>query len=69
MTCCVEDIQFMGLVVNWDDARTVANDSWNIITAKLENKYHRAYGSKGPVLTLQKLEPAEKPEEPVATFY
>ena len=69
MTCCVEDIQFAGLVVNWDDARTVANDSWAVITAKLENKYHRAYGSKGPVLTLKSIEPAEKPEEAVATFY
>ena len=69
MTCCVEDIQFAGLVVNWDDAQTVKNDSWAVITAKLENKYHRAYGSKGPVLTLLKLESAEKPEETVATFY
>ena len=69
MTCCVEDIQFAGLVVNWDDAQTVQNDSWHTITAKLENKYHRAYGSKGPVLTLISLEPAEKPEETVATFY
>ena len=69
MTCCVEDIQFAGLIVNWDDAQTVQNDSWNVITAKLENKYHRAYGSKGPVPTLISLEPAEKPEETVATFY
>ena len=69
MTCCVEDIQFAGLVVNWDDAQTVENDSWAVITAKLDLKYHRAYGSKGPVLTLVSLEPAEKPEEPVATFY
>ena len=69
MTCCVEDIQFAGLVVNWDDAQTVQNDSWHTITAKLENKNHRAYGSKGPVLTLISLEPAEKPEETVATFY
>ena len=69
MTCCVEDIQFAGIVCNWDKAASVENESWAIITAKLENRFHRAYGRKGPVLMVESLEPAEKPEEAVATFY
>ncbi len=69
MTCCVEDIQFAGVVCNWENAANVPDDSWNMITAKLENKFHRAYGRKGPVLQIISVEPAEKPEEAVATFY
>ena len=32
-------------------------------------KWHKLYGRKGPVLTLQNIEPAEVPAQPVATFY
>lgn len=35
MTCCVEDIQFAALVCQWDKADTVQDDSWMILTAKL----------------------------------
>ena len=69
MTCCVEDIQFAGIICNWDKADTVRDDDWVILTATLENKFHRAYGRKGPVLTVQSMEETEKPEEAVATFY
>ncbi len=69
MTCCVEDIQFAGIICNWDKADTVRDDEWIILTATLENKFHRAYGRKGPVLTVQSMEETEKPEEAVATFY
>lgn len=69
MTCCVEDIQFAGIICNWDKADSIRDDEWVILTAKLENKFHRAYGRKGPVLTVQSMEETEKPEEAVATFY
>ena len=69
MTCCVEDIQFAGLVCQWDHADTVADDSWMILTAEIHFKFSRAYGKKGPVLTYLSHEPCEPPEQAVATFY
>ncbi|MGM9670877.1 MAG: TIGR03943 family putative permease subunit [Oscillospiraceae bacterium] len=69
MTCCVEDIQFAGIICNWEKADSIRDDEWVILTATLENKFHRAYGRKGPVLTVQSVEETEKPEEAVATFY
>lgn len=69
MTCCVEDIQFAGIICNWDKVDTIRDDEWVVMTAKLDNKFHRAYGRKGPVLTVQSIEEVEKPEEAVATFY
>ena len=69
MTCCVEDIQFAALVCQWDKANTVKDDSWMILTAKVEFKFHRAYNRRGPVLSYISAESCEAPEQPVATFY
>ena len=69
MTCCVEDIQFAALVCQWDEADTVQDDSWMILTAKLNFKFNKAYGRKGPVLSYVSHEMCEAPEQPVATFY
>lgn len=69
MTCCVEDIQFAGLVCQWKDAETVHDDSWMILTAEVHFKFNRAYGKRGPVLTYLSATPCDAPENPVATFY
>lgn len=69
MTCCVQDIQFAGLVCQWDKADTVKDDSWIVLTAKINFKFHRAYSKKGPVLTYIDSEPCDAPDQPVATFY
>ena len=69
MTCCVEDIQFAGLVCQWEGADTVKDDSWMILTARINFRFHRAYGKKGPVLTYIDATLCDAPEQPVATFY
>lgn len=69
MTCCVQDIQFAGLVCQWKNANTVQDDSWIVLTARINFKFNRAYGKKGPVLTFLSMEPSEEPEQPVASFY
>ena len=58
-----------GVICVWDRADEIRNDEWAIITARLDYKFHRAYGRKGPVFTVQSVQEVEKPEEPVATFY
>lgn len=69
MTCCVEDIQFAGLVCQWENADSVRDDTWLRLTAKINFKFSRAYGKKGPVLTYVDAEAIDAPEQPVATFY
>ena len=69
MTCCVEDIQFAGLVCQWEGADTVQDDSWMILTAKINFRFNRAYGKKGPVLTYVDSVLCQAPEQAVATFY
>ena len=69
MTCCVEDIQFAGLVCQWERADTVRDDSWMILTARIQFKFNRAYGKRGPVLSYIASERCEAPAQDVATFY
>lgn len=69
MSCCVDDIQFAGLICRWDEADSIEGDSWHILTARVNHKFSRAYGKKGPVLTFISDEPCQAPENPVASFY
>lgn len=68
MTCCVEDIQFSGLFCE-DGAEQVENGAWVNITAKINVKYSRVYGRRGPVLKVVDLKAADALENPVATFF
>ena len=69
MACCANDIQFASLAAIWPQAASLARGAWVTVTAKVSIKWHKAYGRKGPVLNVIGVEPAEEPEEPVATFY
>lgn len=69
MSCCVDDIQFAGLICKWDGWDSIEGDSWHILTAKINHKFHMAYGKKGPVLTFISHEDCPVPEQPVASFY
>ena len=73
MTCCVQDIQFVGFPCKYDDYKNLEQRSWITLTAKVNVKYHPIYkgqtaGSTGPVLTALAIESAEKPLDDVVTF-
>ena len=68
MTCCADDIQFAGLVCQWEKAADVKNKSWMILTARINFRRHKAYAGKGPVLSFVDMEYCEAPEQPVAAF-
>ena len=73
MTCCVQDIQFVGMPCKYDDYKSLEQRSWITITAKINVKYHPIYkgqtpDSTGPVLTALSVEPAEKPTQDVVMF-
>ncbi len=69
MTCCVEDIQFAALICQWNKSVPVKDDTWIILTAKINIKFSRAYGKRGPVLSYITSVPSVAPDDPVATFY
>ncbi len=69
MNCCVDDIQFAALICNWNQAHLAKDEQWIVLTAKVNFRFSKAYGRKGPVLTYIEHEECEAPEQPVATFY
>lgn len=68
MTCCVDDIEFMGFVCQYDAAEELQQRSWVDVTAKISLRYHKLYKEMGPVLTAIEITPAEKAEQDVVTF-
>ncbi len=69
MTCCVEDIQYCWMVAQTDNGTEPQNKEWITVTGKISVQKHKLYKGKGPVLFVQKIEKAEAPDQPVATFY
>ena len=69
MSCCVEDIQYYSLLVYSDRTDLVSQGRWVVITARVDVKFSRIYGRKGPVLKMLDLKSAVPPDDPVATFY
>ena len=69
MTCCVEDIQFAAMVCMYDKASEIKDDTWMLLTAKVNFKFNSAYHRKGPVFTYISSEQCEAPNPEVATFY
>ena len=69
MTCCAEDIQFAGLICQWENADSIVGDSWHVLTARINFKFSRAYGKKGPVLSFVEDSPCDPPDPAVATFF
>ena len=68
MTCCVQDIQFVGFPCVYDGYKALEQRSWITLTAKVGYKFHNIYRGKGPVLTALAVEPGQKPAEDVVTF-
>lgn len=68
MTCCVEDVTFIGFKCKYADEDTIPHKSWIHITAEVHVEFAREYKGKGPVLYPVSITPAEKPEDELVYF-
>lgn len=68
MTCCVNDIEFVGFPCKYADYKKLEQRSWVTVTAKVNVKFHNVYRGKGPVLTALQVEPAAAPADDVVMF-
>ena len=69
MTCCADDIAYRGVVAKGTVGMKLATRDWAIVEGVLSEEYSKLYQGKGPVLTVKKMEKAEKPIQELATFY
>lgn len=68
MTCCADDIQYMGFLCKADDWSGYKNKDYVQITARFEFKHMPEYGEEGPVFYADQVEPTEKPKEELVYF-
>lgn len=68
MTCCADDMAFLGYACRYDDADSLEQKAWVKITAKVQLEYFEDYGKEGPVLHAVKVEAAPKPKNEVISF-
>lgn len=69
MTCCVDDIEFKGIICKCDPDNMPKNKQWLKLTANITYEYNEVYKQQGPVLNAVEMVPADVPEQEVATFY
>lgn len=68
MTCCAEDMAFLGFACEYDGAEKLENKSWVKVTATLTWEYWADYNGEGPVLHALSVEPAKAPRKEVIDF-
>ena len=69
MTCCVQDIQFGGLVAKYKKSSELEHGGWVEMTAEIAREYNDMYEAIGPVFHVKEVTKCDPPEEEVATFY
>ena len=68
MTCCVDDIQYAGLISVFKGNSTPKNEEWVTVKGTIKIEKHKLYRSQGPVLYVESTEFAVPPKQVVATF-
>ncbi len=69
MTCCVDDIQYGGLISIFKTNSIPKNEEWVTVKGTIKIEKHRLYRQQGPVLYVESTEFAVAPKQVVATFY
>lgn len=69
MTCCVQDIQYCSLLGQTKPKEEPEVRSWYKMRFKVDYRYNKMYGKKGPILNVLSMEKTSAPEQEVATFY
>ncbi|MDO5703286.1 MAG: GTP-binding protein [Lachnospiraceae bacterium] len=68
MTCCADDIQFIGYLAESKDAPSYESGSWVEIWADIEIRHMMAYRGKGPVFKVYEMKAAEAPKSELVYF-
>ena len=68
MTCCAEDMTFLGFACVYDKIGLFAERDWVKVTAVVEKEYFADYEGEGPVLHATSVTKAKQPKEQVISF-
>lgn len=68
MTCCADDMAFLGFACEYDKADSLTNKQWVKVTAKVACEYFADYQGEGPVLKAASVEQTKAPKEEIISF-
>ena len=68
MTCCADDMAFLGFACQYDNASTLEQKQWVSVTAEVKEEYFADYNGVGPVLYATCVENAKAPKDEVINF-
>lgn len=68
MTCCADDMAFLGYACEYEEAEALTQKEWVQVTASISKEYWEDYEGEGPILHALKVEKTKAPKEEVITF-
>lgn len=68
MTCCADDMAFLGYACAYDGTDLLENQQWVKVTARVEKEYFEQYEGEGPVLHALSVEKTRAPKEEIISF-
>lgn len=68
ITCCSDDMAFLGFACKYADAEKLSDRQWVKVTAKVTKAYFEDYKGEGPVLEATSVEYTNKPKDDIISF-
>ena len=68
MTCCADDMAFLGYACEYAGAGALKQKEWVRVTATVTKEYREEYNGEGPVLHAVSVEKTQAPREEIISF-
>lgn len=68
MTCCADDMAFLGYACEYAGAESLKQKEWVKVTATVSKEYWEDYNGEGPVLHAISVEKTKAPKEEIISF-
>jgi len=68
MTCCADDMTFLGYACEYEDAGQLKQKEWVKISATIQEEYFAGYNGNGPLWHALSVEKTKAPKEEIISF-
>ena len=68
MTCCADDVTFLGVKAKYEQADQIEHKSFVQVSGIVKVEYAKEYHHRGPVLYVEEVINANKPEDELIYF-
>lgn len=68
MTCCADDMAFLGYACKYDRCSELSNKEWVEVTATVHKEFWKDYNGEGPILHAVSVVPTQKPKDEILNF-